>query len=90
MEACSAREADSSCRSWSPGVNAAEAIAMPAITSGALAGSATFTARPLHFDKIVRAKLSTGKCEAGAVSDGRNNDTILSNLVRPQLDANVS
>lgn len=56
MEACYTREAASPCRSWSPGVNTAEAIAMSAITSGALAGSTTFTARPLHCDKIVRAE----------------------------------
>jgi len=52
MKAYSTREAASSCRSWPPGVDAAQAITMSAITSSALAGSTTFTARPLHCDKI--------------------------------------
>lgn len=50
-ETDSAREAASSCHPWSSGVDAAQAITMSAVTGGALAGTTTFTARPLHCDE---------------------------------------
>lgn len=53
MEAyISTGETASSCRSWTSGIDAAEAVAVSTIASSALAGSAAFTARPLHFDDV--------------------------------------